>query len=81
MSQKSINRASQADEIMRLQVLVGESQIVGATGAGRLQIIPIIGGTITGETINGRVVPGGADWNMTQQDGISHVFAKYFLRN
>jgi hypothetical protein len=69
----------QADEIMRLQVKLGTLEIVGPTGAGRLQVIPIIGGTFTGEKLNGKIVPGGADWNTTWQDGIAHVFAKYLL--
>jgi hypothetical protein len=69
----------QADEIMRLHVNLGALEIVGATGSGRLQVIPIIGGTFTGEKINGKVVPGGADWNTTWTNGIAHVFAKYLL--
>jgi hypothetical protein len=68
-----------ADEIMRLTVKIAEPQIVGSTGYGRLQAIPIIGGTFTGEKISGTVVPGGADWNTTRDDGINHVFAKYLL--
>jgi len=68
-----------ADEIMRLTVKIAEPQILGSTGYGRLQAIPIIGGTFTGEKIGGTEVPGGADWNTTQQDGIVHVFAKYLL--
>ena len=69
----------QADEIMRLTVKIAEPQVVGSMGCGRLQVIPIIGGTFTGEKINGKVVPGGADWNTTRQDGSAHVFAKYLL--
>ena len=69
----------QADEIMRLSVKIAEPEIVGPTGSGKLQVIPIVGGTFTGAKINGRVVPGGADWNTTRDDGIAHVFAKYLL--
>jgi hypothetical protein len=69
----------QADEIMRLNVKIAEPEIVGTTGCGKLRVIPIVGGTFTGAKINGTVVPGGADWNTTRDDGIAHVFAKYLL--
>jgi hypothetical protein len=69
----------QVDEVMRLRVMLGEVKVVGTSGTGRLQVIPIIGGTIGGDKIKGKVVPGGADWNMTLADGSVHVFAKYLL--
>jgi hypothetical protein len=69
-----------ADEIMRLRVQVSAPKVVGQTGQGRLQVIPIIGGTFTGKGLSGTVVPGGADWNTAREDGISHVFAKYLLQ-
>ena len=69
----------QADEIMRLHIKLGAIEIVGPTGSGRLQVIPIIGGTFAGEKINGKVAPGGADWNTTRQEGIAHVLAKFLL--
>ncbi len=69
----------QADEIMRISVKIAEPEIVGPTGRGKLQVIPIVGGTFTGAKINGTVVPGGADWNTTRYDGLTHVFAKYLL--
>lgn len=69
----------EAEEVMRLQVALGEAKVVGATMPGRLVVIPITGGTVQGERIRGRVVPGGADWNVTLEDGTVHVFAKYLL--
>lgn len=69
-----------ADEVMRLRVQIAAPQIVGPTGQGWLQVIPIMGGTFTGKELSGRVVPGGADWNTTREDGVAHVFAKYLLQ-
>jgi hypothetical protein len=69
----------EAEEIMRLQVTLGQTRAVGDTGAGRLVVIPITGGTMRGARINGKVVPGGADWNLTLPDCAVHVFAKYLL--
>lgn len=40
-------------------IRVGE---VDGPGGGDLNVAPITGGTVTGERINGRVLPVGADW-------------------
>jgi hypothetical protein len=69
----------EAEEVMRLQVTLGQVKVVGNTGPGKLVVIPITGGTLQGKKINGKVVPGGADWNLAQIDGTAHVFAKYLL--
>lgn len=69
-----------ADEVMRLRVQIAAPLIVGPTGQGWHQVIPIIGGTFTGKELSGVVVPGGADWNTTREDGVAHVFAKYLLQ-
>lgn len=68
-----------AEEIMRLTVKVSVPIIVGKTSRGFLQVIPIIGGYFSGKNIKGTVVPGGADWNTTLDEGVAHVFAKYLL--
>ncbi len=65
---------------MRLHVQIAAPKVVGPTGQGWLQVIPIIGGTFTGSGLSGVVVPGGADWNTAREDGVSHVFAKYLLQ-
>lgn len=69
-----------ADEVMRLRVQIAAPKVIGPTGEGWLQVIPITGGTFTGKELNGVVVPGGADWNTTRDDGVAHVFAKYLLQ-
>jgi len=69
----------ESDEVLRLHVEVGEPKTVGNTGAGRLIIIPIIGGTFEGNVLRGKVLPGGADWNTQLDGGISHVHARYWL--
>lgn len=68
-----------ADEVMRLTVKIAAPKIVGKTKKGFLQVIPIIGGSFSGKNIRGIVVPGGADWNTTLDEGGAHVFAKYLL--
>jgi hypothetical protein len=52
---------------------------VGETGEGKLMIIPVTGGSFTGETLRGRVLPGGADWSRQLPDGVAHVHARYWI--
>lgn len=68
-----------AKQIMQLYVTIDPGKKVGNTLQGNLLVIPITGGTVTGE-IKGTVVPGGADWNSEIAPGISHVFAKYVIQ-
>src|SRR5690606_17502774 len=43
------------------------------------RIVEILGGTFEGPEIKGRVVPGGADWQMIQPDGFSELDTRYSL--
>ena len=36
----------------------------GQTQAGHRRVIPIAGGVVSGPKLQGRVVPGGADWQL-----------------
>lgn len=53
--------------------------MVGTTGSGRLQEIPITGGTIYGETIAGKMVLWGSGLEFDPPGWYCHVFAKYLL--
>lgn len=69
----------EAEEIVRLHVQCEKDMEVKEDGSGFLRVIPIVGGTFDGK-IKGTVVPGGADWNTTRNNGTAHVFAKYLLK-
>jgi len=44
---------------------------VTATPYGLRKIVPVLGGTFTGERLNGSILPtGGHDWAMTRADGV-----------
>lgn len=53
---------------------------VGRTGVGVRRIIPITGGTVRGPGFNGVVLPGGADWQVIRDDGVTEIEARYTLR-
>ena len=69
----------ESEPVLRLHVEVGEPKPVGETGAGRLVIIPITGGTFEGELLRGKVLPGGADWSTQLPHGVAHVHARYWI--
>jgi hypothetical protein len=51
----------QGDLLIKENVTLGRGQMVGATGKTNRNIIPITGGTLSGK-IEGKVLPGGADY-------------------
>lgn len=52
---------------------------VGETATGQVRAIPITGGEVVGESMKGRVVPGGADWQRTRPDGVTELEATYAI--
>lgn len=61
------------------RVKVGQPMLVGDVLHGRRRIVEILGGTFEGPEIKGRVLPGGADWQMIQPDGFSELDTRYAL--
>lgn len=62
-----------------LSVQVGTPQEVGQTAHGQRRLIPILGGTATGKGWSARVVPGGADFQLIVNAGLSELDARYCL--
>lgn len=59
---------------------VADPVVVGELPIGTRRIVDILGGTFEGPDIRGAVVPGGADWQLIQEDGFSNLDARYTLR-
>ncbi len=53
---------------------------MGEADGGRKRFIAITGGTVRGPKLNGTVVPGGGDWQVIEQGGLTRVEARYFLK-
>lgn len=66
--------------LAHVEVELGEVLDLGVTDAGHRRIVPITGGTVTGERFSGVVVPGGADWQVIQADGATTIDTRYTLR-
>lgn len=56
------------------------AQVLGQTPLGRRQSIPITGGTFSGPGVNGRILPGGADYQLVRPDGAVMIDADYMLQ-
>jgi Protein of unknown function (DUF3237) len=54
-------------------------QTFGLNSRGKRRIIPITGGTVTGQ-VNGAVLPGGADFQLVVSETSADLDARYLLR-
>ncbi len=62
-----------------LAVELGPVREMGTGRGGVRRIIPIIGGTVTGPHLNGRVLAVGADWQTVFSDGLAELDTRYAL--
>jgi len=51
----------------------------GTSPYGERFRVPIIGGSFEGPDIRGRILPGGADWQLLRADGYLELVADYFM--
>lgn len=61
------------------RVTLDPAVVLGETALGHRQYIPITGGTIAGPKLNGRVIPGGWDFQLRYTGGCGTLTADYFL--
>lgn len=52
---------------------------LGVTPYGDRRVVHILGGRFEGPRLRGRIVPGGADWQMVRSDGVADIQARYTL--
>ena len=68
------------EHLCDLAVTIDAPVEVGHTPAGLRRMIPITGGTVSGPEMNGRVLPGGADFQLILNGGTqAHLDARYVL--
>jgi hypothetical protein len=54
---------------------------LGPAPFGHRRVVNILGGTITGEKLSGRILPGGADWQILAADGSADIHARYTIES
>jgi Protein of unknown function (DUF3237) len=66
------------EPIFRLHAELAEILPLGQTPYGERRIINILGGRVEGR-LNGRILPGGADWQIIRRDGVADLKARYTI--
>lgn len=69
----------QTKNLFRIEITLAQPQELGDAPLGRRRIIGITGGRFAGERLSGRVLPGGADWQVIRADGVADLDARYTL--
>lgn len=62
-----------------LRAEVGPTLELGPGSSGIRRTVPILGGSLDGPLLAGRIVPGGADWQFAEADGLTFVDAHYVI--
>jgi len=70
-----------AQPIFTIEAELAPLMNLGRTPVGERRIIGIVGGTVRGRKLNGRVLPGGADWQVIRADGAADISARYTLES
>jgi hypothetical protein len=52
---------------------------VGRSARGERRVIPITGGEVRGPRLAGRILPGGADFQLIDADGLAEIHARYVI--
>ena len=53
----------------------------GRTPYGERRVIGILGGRVDGPKLQGRILPGGADWQILRSDGVADIEARYTIES
>ncbi|MGH8765624.1 MAG: DUF3237 domain-containing protein [Burkholderiales bacterium] len=65
--------------LLKVRVTLEPIRDLGITPLGRRRIIGITGGSFSGPKLAGKVLPGGADWQVIRADGSAYLDARYTL--
>ena len=66
--------------LLRADITLAAPQELGDSPLGRRRIINITGGSFHGDRLSGKVLPGGADWQVIRADGVADLDARYTLQ-
>lgn len=71
--------APKLEHVCDIKVELGTVKELGDGRGGRRRIIPIIGGTVSGQGLTGRVLNVGADWQTVFPGGLAQLDTRYAL--
>ena len=65
----------------RIECEVGAVVSLGGPARhGERRYVPILGGTVLGPELSGTLEPGGVDWQVQRDDGVTDIAAHYVIR-
>ncbi len=67
------------EHLATLQVQVAAPLEVGATPVGQRRVISLLGGTVEGPQLKGRILPGGADFQSIRSATFTDIHARYVI--
>jgi Protein of unknown function (DUF3237) len=68
------------EHVMTVKATIDAPIEMGKTPQGQRRVIVISGGTFEGPGIKGTIMPGGEDWQLVREDGVTQLEARYWLR-
>lgn len=69
------------EPIFRIHCEVENILDLGAAPFGHRRVVNLLGGTVSGARLSGRIVPGGADWQIMAADGSLDIHARYTIES
>jgi hypothetical protein len=65
--------------LFRIEAEVGPALEMGVIEGVARRLVPILGGRVSGSRVNGKILAGGADWQLIRADGTAEVSAHYLV--
>jgi len=69
------------EPIFRIHCEVANILDLGQAPFGHRRVVNLLGGTVSGPKLSGRIVPGGADWQIMAADGALDIHARYVIES
>jgi hypothetical protein len=69
------------EPIFRIHCEVANILDLGPAPFGHRRDVNLLGGTVSGAKLNGRILPGGADWQIMAADGALDIHARYTIES
>jgi hypothetical protein len=69
------------EPIFRVHCEVADILDLGLAPFGHRRVVNLLGGTVSGAKLNGRIISGGTDWQIMAADGAVDLHARYTLES
>jgi hypothetical protein len=70
-----------SEPIFRIHCEVANILDLGPAPFGHRRVVNLLGGTVSGAKLSGRILPGGADWQIMAADGSLDIHARYTIES